>query len=273
MLFLMAKLVYILAGEYLNEMFILKQTVNTVIISAYFSSATHVVLLSLQQYIFLAYPLKSNVWFRNIKVIMVSALTWTICISLGVVYVYVVVVNQDTNKSLASIFNIVMTFLITLIPVGFLTMLHFLKRNVLTNALVHRPNKTVRKMARVVRLVIAGYLLTTTPVNIKDIIEVSVGFLNETWFVLLYQISTVLLYLNYTVNPFIYFFSTPQFRRTIVATFCKKPTVRSGSYNTSGVITNTSFVSKWSTLVWSIFHFLMKITYWRLDRIQNCKGF
>ncbi|KAK3090886.1 hypothetical protein FSP39_015471 [Pinctada imbricata] len=247
MLFLLAKLSTIAFSDFFRQKetssqdFVLIQTVNCIMVSSYFSSASHVVLLSVQQYIYIAYPLKSGVWFKNTKVIVTSAITWSVCVVFGITYVYIVVINKVNNRMLASKFNIVLTFIITILPVLILVVLHFLKKRVLMSSMVTRPQRSVRKMARVVSFVIAGYLITTTPVNIKDIIEVTFGYLKETWFVIFYEVSTILLYLNYSVNPFIYFFSTPQFRRALCCWRNKRSLY--GSNNTSMATSQTSQIS------------------------------
>ncbi|XP_062614044.1 P2Y purinoceptor 8-like [Saccostrea cucullata] len=181
--------------------------------SSVFSSIGHVILLSVQQYLMIAFPLKSLVWMRNKRVLIVSAIIWIFSVILSAPYAYLTTMLK--NRDAAELLNVVYTVLFTAGPICVLGLLHVLKIIALKKSLVNNRDKATRQVSQIISIVIGVYVLTTTPINIRDIIEMSVCHMTDTWFIVLGHIGRTLLLVNYSINPYIYFINTPQFRKAI----------------------------------------------------------
>ncbi|XP_061175798.1 rhodopsin, GQ-coupled-like [Saccostrea echinata] len=196
-------------------------------LSSVFSSIGHVILLSVQQYLMIAYPLKSLVWMRSKRVLIVSAIIWIFAAILSFPYVYLTFLTK--KKEAAASLNLVYTVLLTVGPICVLGLLHTMKIIALKKSLVNNRNKTTRKVSQIISIVIGVYVITTTPINVRDIIEMSVCHMTDVWFIVLGHIGRTLLLVNYSINPYIYFISTPQFQRALCRCCGYKSDLHTGS--------------------------------------------
>ena len=181
--------------------------------ASFFSSVFHVVFLSLQQYLMIAYPLKCLTWIRNKRVLTASAFIWICAIILNIPYFYLFYLHG--NHNIATTINTVYTVLFIVGPISVLAVLHVMKIIALKKSLVNNSGRTTQKVSRVISVVVGVYVITTAPINIRDIIELSICPMIDTWFVVLGHIGRTLLFVNHSINPYIYFISTPQFRKAV----------------------------------------------------------
>ncbi|XP_062613932.1 rhodopsin, GQ-coupled-like [Saccostrea cucullata] len=196
-------------------------------LSSFFSSIGHVILLSVQQYLMIAFPLKSLVWMRNKRVLIVSAIIWIFAAIMSAPYVHLTYLTKKVEA--AALLNLVYTIVVTVGPICLLCLLHIMKIIALKKSLGTNRNKTTKKVSQIISIVIGVYVITTTPINIRDIIEMSVCHMTDTWFIVLGHIGRTLLLVNYSINPYIYFISTPQFRKALFRCCGYKDDLHTGS--------------------------------------------
>ncbi|XP_071123181.1 adrenocorticotropic hormone receptor-like [Mytilus edulis] len=178
------------------------------------SSAAHVLLLAVQQYLLIAHPIKSRLWITRRKTVISSMVLWTITAIIMVPYIYLIYVNHD-YKIETSIFNDVYTAIYYVVPIAILLTLHVLKTKALRSSLLNR-DAALKRVSRMISLVILSYVITTAPTNVKGVLELSYCTMIDEWYIVFGHIGNILLFLNYTINPYIYFLSTPQFRHALI---------------------------------------------------------
>ena len=197
------------------------------------ASIFNVIMLSVLRYYIIVHPLMTHAKLTIKMVMLISFALWVVAIGNGSFYLYAVIINTS-DRILQRITNQVVTLFMSIFPVVVICILHVLK----TRALSKSPSiteETVRKMSRVIAFVICSYLITTTPSNLLDIatIVLSKEYTNTRLFYGLSQAGRVFLFLNYAINPFIYFVFSPQFKRFFLGKCsCIRPAVeRSSNYN------------------------------------------
>ena len=195
----------------------LKIAIIYILFASLCSSIGHVILLSAQQYLMIAYPLQCLVWIRNRRIIIISVIIWAISSMIAFPYVYLTFLVNAHDA--AAMINIVYTVLLSAGPISVLAVLHVMKIIALKKSLVNNSSRTTQKVSRVISVVVGVYVITTAPINIRDIIEMSVCLMIDSWFVVLGHIGRTLLLVNYSINPYIYFISTPQFKRAVIYCF------------------------------------------------------
>lgn len=90
----------------------LKVTLIYIHFSSFMSSINHVLLLSIQQYLMIAYPLKCLNWISNRRLLVVSGVIW-IASALGAFpFIYVTFIVEKDQE--AALLNIVYTALLTI---------------------------------------------------------------------------------------------------------------------------------------------------------------
>ena len=174
------------------------------------TSILHVVLLSLMRYYFVVHPLRIRVWLTVRKVFIISGITWVLCSVIAGVYFYAVILNRDNDKYLARYTNLVVTVSMSILPVILIVIFHFLKARKLRKSLSRRNDVTIQRMSRVVSLVCVCFLVTTTPANVLDIMLLSDLYTDRMWFPYLFHATYILFFINYSINPYIYFLHTPR---------------------------------------------------------------
>ena len=173
------------------------------------SSIVNIVLLSVMRYFMVVHPLRTHVWLTIHKVFVISGIVWGLCALNAGFYMFAVVIQRN-DQDLSYYTNIVITILMSVLPVVLIVIFHLLKARKLHNSLMHCNEDTVKRMSRVITFVCACFLITTMPSNIMDVMRIASFHSKEAWFKYLSQIGRVLLFLNYSINPYIYFLHAPQ---------------------------------------------------------------
>lgn len=200
------------------------------------SSIAHIVLLSILRYVVVVHPLQSNIWVTNKRIITASGITWFVVSGSTMYFMYAVGTFQEKpNLKLAQVSNIAITAIWSFLPVIVIISFHIMKAKQLEKSLSACTGKTIHRMSKMVTLIVIAFVVTMTPINIKDILEISFGFHKEEWFVVYRHISRLLLFANYTVNPFIYFVHSPMFRSSVKR--LSKMQRKQASYETSSFST------------------------------------
>lgn len=195
---------------------------DTLSISGACASILHVILLSMLRYYIVVHPLKSHVWLTVRRVKLVSLGVWFLAIAIASFYVYAVVINGRVNIQLAKFTNLAVTIVMSVLPIVLIGTLHILKARTLLRSLAACRKSTVRRMSRMVTLIITTFMVTTLPSSVADCIKIAYmesGTLqvHMHWLIVLQYVGRLGLYINFTINPFIYLVSSPQFRK---ATMC-----------------------------------------------------
>ena len=102
-------------------------TVIYLFIASFYASVGHVILLSVQQYLLIAYPLKCLTWIRSKRILVASVFIWVISILVTFPYTYVTFLTNETTA--AGLLNVVYTVVITFGPICALGILHIMKIN------------------------------------------------------------------------------------------------------------------------------------------------
>lgn len=185
-------------------------------VTAGISSIIHLMYLMLLRYVMIVYPLRSHTLITNKRIIYGSIAGWGFSVALGLFYTFTAIVNRANDPILAHRSNIAITLILSITPVTLIIVVHLLKARALKKSLVECTDEAVTRMSKMITFVIIAFLVTTLPINIKDILEISFNFKNEQWFVTYSVVCNILLLLNYTINPFIYFFHSSVCRNILM---------------------------------------------------------
>lgn len=191
---------------------------SVIVVTSAFSSASHVTFLSVQQYFMIAHPLSSLAKQTNRTVFIASLTVWIVCTIPSSFYIYAVRISND--PVLGRLVNFSVTIIVTFLPIIIILICHFLKLKALRESVMNNRQSTRDRMSKVVSVVIFTYLLTTLPINIHDTIKLAGKIELSTVYFIIYRIAFILLHLNFTINPFIYFLFTPQCRRILMMVKC-----------------------------------------------------
>eukprot|EP00105_Crassostrea_gigas_P038374 XP_019922522.1 PREDICTED: C-C chemokine receptor type 2-like [Crassostrea gigas] len=197
-----------------------------VYLASFYSSVFHVILLSVQQYLMIAYPLKCLTLIRNTRILIASTIIWIFAFIINIPYFYIVFIQKNVN--LTPIVNAIYTVSLFAGPIIVLGILHILKIKALKRSLVNNSDKTTKRVSQMISIVVGVYILTTTPINVVDVLEMSFCSMIDTWYIVLGHIGHILLLINHSINPYIYFISTPHFRRTVSNCFGYNNKTRKG---------------------------------------------
>ncbi|OWF38228.1 thyrotropin-releasing hormone receptor-like [Mizuhopecten yessoensis] len=179
------------------------------------SSIMHVLLLSVLRYYIVVHPLKSHIAITNKRIILVSLCVWVFSALNGWFYLYAVIINRENDLQMSKVTNITITLVMSILPLATILFFHVLKARTLKDSLAACKLNATKQMSQIVTFVIVTYIVTTTPANTRDILVISWGHSKETWMMVFGQIGRLLLFMNYAINPFIYFVHSPQFRKNI----------------------------------------------------------
>lgn len=191
---------------------------SVIVVTSAFSSASHVTFLSVQQYFMIAHPLSSLAKQTNRTVFIASLTVWIVCTIPSSFYIYAVRISND--PVLGRLVNFSVTIIVTFLPIIIILICHFLKLKALRESVMNNRQSTRDRMSKVVSVVILTYLVTTLPINIHDTIKLAGKIELSTAYFIIYRIAFILLHLNFTINPFIYFLFTPQCRRILMMVKC-----------------------------------------------------
>lgn len=191
---------------------------GVIVLTCAFSSASHVAFLSVQQYFMIAHPLSSLAKQTNRTVFIASLTVWIVCTFPSSFYIYAVKMSND--PLLGRLVNFSVTIIATFLPIIIILICHFLKLKALRESVMNNRQSTRDRMSKVVSVVILTYLVTTLPINIHDTIKLAGKIELSTAYFVIYRIAFILLHLNFTINPFIYFLFTPQCRRILLMVKC-----------------------------------------------------
>lgn len=191
---------------------------SVIVVTSAFSSASHVTFLSVQQYFMIAHPLSSMAKQTNRTVFIASLTVWIVCTIPSSFYIYAVRISND--PVLGRLVNFSVTIIVTFLPIIIILICHFLKLKALRESVMNNRQSTRDRMSKVVSVVILTYLVTTLPINIHDTIKLAGKIELSTVYFIIYRIAFILLHLNFTINPFIYFLFTPQCRRILMMVKC-----------------------------------------------------
>lgn len=185
------------------------------------ASVIHIVVIAGLRYFIVVHPLKSYVCLTNTRVLLLSICAWTFAFASSSWYSYGLIV-LGLESDVFQYTNFVITIFYSVFPIVLIVSLHIFKAKELLESLSNCTSNTVQNMSRVVTIIIVSFLVTTTPANVVDILVISYGYRSydsKTFFIIT-RLSKILLYLNFTANPFIYFVHSQQFRKSIKRCCC-----------------------------------------------------
>lgn len=185
------------------------------------ASIFHVILLSVLRYFLVVHALKSYVLITLKKVKLVSFITWLVSFAIGSFYLYAVILNGRQYVQLAKVTNLTVTVVMSVLPIVLIGTLHVFKARTLLRSLATCRKSTVRRMSRIVTLIITAFVITTLPSSVADCIKIALlesdgRVVRREWLSVLQYVGRLGLYINFTINPFIYLLSSPQFRKALI---------------------------------------------------------
>lgn len=199
---------------------------NILVVSANISSILHIILLSLQQLFLTTFPLKCSIWVTKKRLLFTSIVTWCVSIGSGVLFTFKMVKGQfEEKEDILKGFNIIILVFPTLVFLisQILTLVirrHRVRAQSTDNSDQNSQNSN-KQTFRLTSMVLVAYLLTTTPMYVKEIIQVFVCFITDPWFFVFHHVGTSLALANHALHPLIYIFNVVRFR-TIYRHFLAK---------------------------------------------------
>lgn len=210
------------------------------------ASIIHIVFMSAVRYFIVVHPFTSHVMLTNKRVVLMSVGMWMLASGIAALYTYAILINGEKDPKLQEITNIVITVFMSILPIVVITIFHLLKAKVLLKS-VSNCSKTVQNMSRVVTFVIVTFIITTTPSNATDVMILSFGYYytQSRWFFVVSQVARAFLFLNFAINPFIYFVQSPQLQKSILKCCGKQHRhIESYSHQHGSLTLTSSILSK-----------------------------
>ena len=177
------------------------------------ASVITIVLLSVMRYVMVVHPLWSHVNITNKKVMLISGTVWFVGCLISALYMYTVVIHGKHDQKTAKVVNITVTLVMSILPLVIIIVLHVFKARTLRASLAACRRNTTKQMSRIVTIVIVSYIVTTTPANARDVLIIAGYNRFQLWMIIYGHIGRLMLFLNYTINPFIYFVHSQQFKK------------------------------------------------------------
>lgn len=187
----------------------------------WFSANSHVAFLAVLRYLTIAYPIKSSIYLRPKRVILLSVGVWILGIILmgtlaGLITLKIVLPGATGE------FIIIWWITVYLIPLIVTTILHILKicrvKKVSKDTATERTRRSYNRMAKIVPLVIIMATVLPLPKLIFNCIRATGNdgndvFPSQTFKIHFKGISQIVYLINHLINPFIYGFLSKKFRK------------------------------------------------------------
>ena len=179
------------------------------------SSAMHLILLALVRYGLIVHPFSMKFWLTSGKVVISSLTFWLLSLVLGLLYglynrqYYMGNIDEHTD----AIVQLAIALYILIVPICFFVCLYVAEMNVMKRSLLPEKSFYIKKISKMISLIMALYIAFLAPYVMADLLRLlymkeilSMGKKNfETMKNVMFNLARVLILLNYSINPFVYF--------------------------------------------------------------------
>lgn len=203
------------------------ETGETLMLSVYmtmwFTSATHILLLSTIRFILILNPLRSLAYLTVRRTVFMSAAIWLTGVLLGILHGVLSALKEFNiydSDSLITM-DIIVIMVSYFIPLVSTIILHIIKLKAVCKALRSALPEQVRQMSLMVTVTILLFTLLPLPQVVTLFIicfSDDLGFIDNSG--VSWSLSLGLL-LNSCVNPFVYAIFSRLFRKSLVKQFCQ----------------------------------------------------
>lgn len=188
---------------------------SILLISANVCSFLHIILLSTQKVIMTACPPRCQNWITKKTLLLASLLAWIVSFGMGTLFMFKIGKgNLEEKRLFIKVYSVtVFTFPITLL--GILQILTPIIKKLKSGPLTDHDEQNTHSnqtASRIICMLVVAYILTTTPLHLKEILQYFICFITDPWFFVLHHVGTTLALVNHAIHPLIYILNVIKFR-------------------------------------------------------------
>lgn len=188
---------------------------SILLISANVCSFLHIILLSTQKVIMTACPPRCQNWITKKTLLLASLLAWIVSFGMGTLFMFKMGKgNLEEKRLFIKVYSVsVFTFPITLL--GILQILTPIIKKLKSGPLTDHDEQNTHSnqtASRIICMLVVAYILTTTPLHLKEILQYFICFITDPWFFVFHHVGTTLALVNHAIHPLIYILNVIRFR-------------------------------------------------------------
>lgn len=216
---------------------------SILLISANVCSFLHIILLSTQKVIMTACPPRCQNWIAKKTLLLASLLAWIVSFGMGTLFMFKMGKgNLEEKRLFIKVYSVtVFTFPITLL--GILQILTPIIKKLKSGPLTDHDEQNTHSnqtASRIICMLIVAYILTTTPLHLKEILQYFICFITDPWFFVLHHVGTTLALVNHAIHPLIYILNVIRFRTIYHECLAMKQKCLGRSFKTTTITTTTA---------------------------------
>lgn len=216
---------------------------SILLISANVCSFLHIILLSTQKVIMTACPPRCQNWITKKTLLLASLLAWIVSFGMGTLFMFKIGKgNLEEKRLFIKVYSVtVFTFPITLL--GILQILTPIIKKLKSGPLTDHDEQNTHSnqtASRIICMLVVAYILTTTPLHLKEILQYFICFITDPWFFVLHHVGTTLALVNHAIHPLIYILNVIRFRTIYHECLAMKQKCLGRSFETTTITTTTA---------------------------------
>lgn len=216
---------------------------NILLISANVCSFLHIILLSTQKVIMTACPPRCQHWITTKTWLLASLLAWIVSLGMGTLFMFKIGKgNTEEEKLFIKVYSVtVFTFPTTLL--GILLILTPIIKKLKSGPLPDNGDQNTHShqtASRITCMLAVAYIITTTPLHVKEILQYFICFITDPWFFVLHHVGTSLTLVNHAIHPLIYILNVIRFRTIYHGCLAMKQKCLGRSFETTTITTATT---------------------------------
>lgn len=216
---------------------------SILLISANVCSFLHIILLSTQKVIMTACPPRCQNWITKKTLLLASLLAWIVSFGMGTLFMFKIGKgNLEEKRLFIKVYSVtVFTFPITLL--GILQILTPIIKKLKSGPLTDHDEQNTHSnqtASRIICMLVVAYILTTTPLHLKEILQYFICFITDPWFFVLHHVGTTLALVNHAIHPLIYILNVIRFRTIYHECLAMKQKCLGRSFETTTTTTATA---------------------------------
>lgn len=230
--------------SHLKETYEITQFIFSILlISANVCSFLHIILLSTQKVIMTACPPRCQNWITKKTLLLASLLAWIVSFGMGTLFMFKMGKgNLEEKRLFIKVYSVtVFTFPITLL--GILQILTPIIKKLKSGPLTDHDEQNTHSnqtASRIICMLVVAYILTTTPLHLKEILQYFICFITDPWFFVLHHVGTTLALVNHAIHPLIYILNVIRFRTIYHECLAMKQKCLGRSFKTTTITTTTA---------------------------------
>lgn len=216
---------------------------NILLISANVCSFLHIILLSVQKVIMTTCPPRCQNWITKKTSLLASLLAWIVSLGMGTLFMFKMGKgNIEEKKLFIKVYSVtVFTFPTTLL--GILLILTPIIKKLKSGPLPDNSDQNTHShqtASRITCMLAVAYIITTTPLHVKEILQYFICFITDPWFFVLHHVGTSLTLVNHAIHSLIYILNVIRFRTIYHGCLAMKQKCLGRSFETTTITTATT---------------------------------